>query len=44
MIIRELTRQASLDLLTRIYDAEIEAAGRDAYGRDYMALGFANWA
>ena len=29
--------------LARIYDAEIEAATRDAYARDYMAFGFADW-
>ena len=30
-------------LLARIYDANIEAATRDAYARDYMAFGFTNW-
>lgn len=33
-----------LDRLTRIYDADIETAARDAYARDYMAFGFTNWA
>ncbi|MBN2759973.1 MAG: nodulation protein NodH [Rhodobacteraceae bacterium] len=30
--------------LSAIYDAEIEAAGRAAYGLDYGALGFEDWA
>lgn len=30
--------------LARIHDAEIEAATRDAYARDYMGFGFADWA
>ena len=30
--------------LARIYDGAIEAACREAYSRDYMAFGFANWA
>ena len=29
--------------LARIYDADIESATHDAYGRDYMAFGFADW-
>ncbi len=29
--------------LARIYDAEIEAATRDAYARDYMGFGFSDW-
>ncbi|MFN7225057.1 MAG: nodulation protein NodH [Paracoccaceae bacterium] len=29
--------------LSAIYDAEIEAAARDAYARDYMAFGFSDW-
>ena len=29
--------------LGAIYDAEIEAAARDAYQRDYVAFGFRNW-
>jgi len=33
----------SLDLLSQIYDAEIESATRDAYTRDYMGYGFADW-
>ncbi len=31
------------DRLAAIYDAEIEAATRDAYGRDYEAFGFGVW-
>ncbi|MBB5721381.1 LPS sulfotransferase NodH [Loktanella ponticola] len=30
--------------LAEIYDADIEAAGRDVYQRDYVAFGFGNWA
>jgi LPS sulfotransferase NodH len=30
--------------LADIYAADIEAAARDAYGRDYTAYGFADWA
>lgn len=30
--------------LAAIHDAEVEAATRDAYARDYMAFGFADWA
>lgn len=30
--------------LARIHDAELESLARDAYGRDYMTFGFANWA
>lgn len=26
-----------------IYDAQVEAAARDAYGRDYIAFGFSDW-
>lgn len=29
--------------LAQIYDATVESATRDAYGRDYMAFGFADW-
>ena len=29
--------------LAAIYDAGIEAAARDAYGRDYLAFGFGDW-
>ena len=29
--------------LEQIYDAEIEAAARDAYARDYATLGFRDW-
>lgn len=29
--------------LHNIYDAEVEAATRDAYARDYLAFGFADW-
>jgi hypothetical protein len=32
------------DLLARIYDEDIEAATRDAYNRDYLGYGFADWA
>lgn len=31
------------DGLADIYDAELEAAARDAYGRDYMGFGFGDW-
>jgi hypothetical protein len=31
------------DRLAAIYDAEIEAATREAYQRDYMTFGFADW-
>jgi len=31
------------DRLAAIYDADIEAAARDAYARDYEAFGFGNW-
>jgi len=30
--------------LAQIYDADVEAAGRDAYQRDYVAFGFGDWA
>lgn len=30
--------------LEAIHDAEVEAAVREAHGRDYMAFGFADWA
>lgn len=33
----------ALPALAKIYDVEVEAATRDAYGRDYMGFGFANW-
>ena len=29
--------------LSVIYDAEVEAAARDAYARDYVAFGFTDW-
>jgi hypothetical protein len=29
--------------IAQVYDAEIEAAARDAYARDYMTFGFADW-
>ena len=29
--------------LAELYDAEIEAAVRDAYQRDYVSLGFGPW-
>lgn len=29
--------------LAAIYDSELEAAARDAYSRDYMGFGFADW-
>ena len=29
--------------LAEVYGPDIEAAGRDAYGRDYAAFGFGNW-
>lgn len=35
-------RPARFDLAA-IYTAEVEAAGRAAYGRDYESLGFENW-
>jgi LPS sulfotransferase NodH len=31
------------DLLAALYDAEIEAAAREAYQRDYIGFGFADW-
>lgn len=34
----------SFSKLAEIYDAEIEAAARDAYSRDYLAFGFSDWA
>lgn len=33
----------AIDGLADIYDAELEAAARDAYGRDYMGFGFGDW-
>ena len=30
--------------LAAIYNADVEAAARDAYPRDYMGFGFADWA
>ncbi len=30
--------------LARIYDAGLETAARDAYARDYLTFGFADWA
>ncbi|PRY23064.1 hypothetical protein CLV78_105116 [Aliiruegeria haliotis] len=32
------------DALVALYDAEIEAAARSAFNRDYMAFGFRDWA
>ncbi|MFN3846573.1 MAG: nodulation protein NodH [Paracoccaceae bacterium] len=29
--------------MSAVYDAEVEAAARDAYARDYMAFGFSDW-
>ena len=37
-----ITIPANSDL-DEIYDAEVEAATRDAYARDYMAFGFGDW-
>lgn len=34
---------APADELATIYDADLEAAARDAYGRDYMGFGFGDW-
>lgn len=31
------------DGLAEIYDADLESAARDAYGRDYMGFGFGDW-
>ena len=31
-------------VLRRIYDAETERLARDAYARDYIEFGFADWA
>lgn len=39
-----LHEDPSHHLLTQIYDAEIESAARDAYGRDYTGYGFGDWA
>ncbi len=30
--------------LAAIYDPDMEKAARDAYGKDYTAYGFGNWA
>lgn len=30
--------------LSEVYDAEVEAAARDVYQRDYMSFGFSDWA
>jgi len=30
--------------LEAIYDAELEVAAREAYGRDYEAFGYGDWA
>lgn len=35
---------SGLTPLAAIHDAEVEAATRDAYARDYMAFGFSDWA
>ena len=37
------TEHAHHDRLVSIYDATIEEAAREAYGRDYEAFGFGNW-
>jgi LPS sulfotransferase NodH len=34
---------ADTPALATIYDAELEAAARDAYARDYIGFGFADW-
>ena len=39
-----LTPDTADALLKQIYDADIEAAARDAYSRDYMGYGFKDWA
>lgn len=39
----ELLAEDRHPALADIYDQEIEAAARSAYGRDYMAFGFRNW-
>ena len=35
---------SDMPALAAIYDADVEAAARDAYARDYMGFGFADWA
>ncbi|MBE0413074.1 sulfotransferase family 2 domain-containing protein [Yoonia sp.] len=37
-------RHPQQDMLDAIYDQQVESAVRDAYARDYLAFGFANWA
>jgi LPS sulfotransferase NodH len=39
-----LNADPAMDLLTNIYNAEVEAAAREAYGRDYIGIGFKDWA
>ena len=33
----------AMPALAAIYDADLEAAARDAYARDYMGFGFTDW-
>ena len=35
--------QTQMPALLTIYDTEVEAATRDAYARDYIGFGFADW-
>ncbi len=35
--------KSAANALATIYDAEVEAAARDAYARDYMGFGFGDW-
>ena len=37
-------KATDMPALAAIYNAELEAAARDAYPRDYMGFGFADWA
>lgn len=37
------TADIDTDLLSEIYDNQIETAAQDAYGRDYLAFGFEDW-
>lgn len=37
-------QSAEMATLAAIYNADVEAASRDAYTRDYMGFGFADWA
>ena len=34
---------SDMPALAEIYDPDVEAAARDAYGRDYLGFGFADW-